>query len=250
MITTIDNTQLTTIAEQVAHEFTRPGGAHGHAGWGIDREDLATQIVSEVWITMLSKEEPEDILNMGGWLRTLCRYAAQNLIAKLIEGYRQEGVNVGGYIYHIDEDGESDLMGFIRHADKSAEDDYFERDSVERSEALWSLWEDIVKEDIIGVMDSALVRENLRLLVIEGKTHEAIASILGISKETSKKVYKRHVKDDEDIACLVVYRNHLHKGIEGTGRAPNAAPALPRKFLEAADRLGIGTVEVRTRLRS
>ena len=247
---TIDNDLLTEIAGQVAHEFTRPGGANGHAGWGIDRSDLGTEIVSEVWLTMLAKEEQEPIRNMGGWLRTLCRYAAQNLVAKHIEAYRQPGVVVEGYPSYTDEDGESDVMGFIEMSDQSAEDDYMEQESMLRSEALWAAWGVIVEHEIIDSFGSALVRENLRLFVIEGKTHEDIASILGISKETSKKVYMRHVKDAEDIACLVVYRNHLHKGIEGTGRAPNAAPALPRKFIEAADRLGIGTAEVTARLGS
>ena len=229
---------LPDIARQVAHEYTRNGGARGHGSFGLHAEDLAPAIVSAVYETLLreGRTDLEDIENVGGWLRTLARYAAQNVIAQEVEGYRREDahgqrVRTQGYTVSEDEDGLVTVLDFARHADISAEAAYEQEVALALSEATVEAWDGIAHDIIDGVAHEGM-REALRLYVFEGLQHKEIAERLSLSIETSKKAYARGVKDEEAIACLVVVRNLRFKGEAGTGRAPSLPKTLPTRLLD------------------
>ena len=233
---------LLKMANSVAVEFTRPGGANGHP---MDRRDVREGIVSKVFEAWARDEKitveyvTTEVRNIGGWLRQQCRFAAQNWIAQEVDQYRS-GVKAYGLTTDEDEPG---VLHTTRYASPSAEHEW-ERGSGNDLVRLVLLdWVGIA-EGIIDSVEDSDFRDALRLYVFEGMQQADIATRLDVPLAKINNANRRGVKDAEAIACLVVVRNVLHKGVEGTGRAPKAPKVPPTKLIEAAERRGIRLTEI------
>lgn len=204
----------------------------------------AGEIVSMVYVRWAEKAEVsvewfDALVGEGAEAKMLRRYcvnAADDLLQQNIEYRRDAGVEVAFYAEQTDEAGGDDwLMDSAKYAVRSAEDEALKDTRGDRMEDRWHE----IAESIIAGVSSDTMRKVLKAYVLDGLQHRDIAAALGIGIETSKRAYVRAVKNEEDIACLVVYRNLRHKGQEGTGRAPAIPKALPVRFIEAAQELGI-----------
>lgn len=221
----------------------------------------AAEIVSQVFVRWAAKPEVTvewfDTLEgknaTAKMLRTYCIHAADDVLQLSIEYRRIEGVSVtsmemaesGSVTEGNDEDTDGWILNMPEMLTNSAEEDYFEQDSAATYLELLERMETISQE-IIAAVTSDTYRKAISAHVLDGLLHKEIEERYGIGAKTSASAYKRGVQDAGDIACLMVWRNITHRGMN-TGTATKAALAVttpPTKFLEAAEALGIDTAEV------
>lgn len=226
----------------------------------------AEEIVSWVYMRWASKPEVtvESIMANDApeaSLRRWCINAADDLLQETIEARRIPGVSISTTsMSEPTDDGSDARESFVnpgegggvdglawvgnsgRFASIGAEDEFFAEADTGLSDELEYVWGEIAM-GIIESVENETYRTALRAYVLEGLQWQDIEAKYGVDRHTGKKSYVRGVKDEGDIACLVVWRNLLWKGQEGTGRTPNTPKALPEKFLQAAKALGLDVKE-------
>ena len=225
---------------------TKPGDrSYGRFG-----EDIITvgEIVSQVYVRWAADPKvtvewfDSEVKEPAAMMRTYCINAANDVLDRNIEYRRIEGVGVSAYDdvnseaaskaafngSPMEEDDQW-LQNTLLFSTPSAEEDFMHLEEHDRAaQAMRN-----VVEAIIEGVESETLRTALRAYVFEGMQHKEIEEVYGIHRKTSASAYRRGVKDEHDIACLVTYRNMMHKGVEGTGRAPETPSVVPQALLDA-----------------
>jgi DNA-directed RNA polymerase specialized sigma24 family protein len=242
--------KLPTLAREVYHEFTRPGGSNGYARLGKDVVS-PEEIVQKVYETWLNSEhvtvawfETRD--NPGAMLRRFCQFAAQNIVNQNATGevarrggdIRPTGMTGSGA--DAPEDARAafitpgteapDSFGWLVNSTQfstgiTPEEEYLEGELLETLEA-----------HVAGIIETlptgSTAQQLTTMYYLDGMEIEEAAEIVGYRLEAGKKALQRARASvgDQGAASLIAWRRAMYPS---SGRQPRSSDVVPEAFEEA-----------------